>query len=307
MRAVVFAYHDMGLAGLDSLAEASIDIAAVFSHEDDPGENCWFGSVVQWAKERRIPVFCPEDVNEKKWIQQVRDAGPDLIFSFYYRRMLSQDILDTAKSGAYNLHGSLLPAFRGRAPVNWVLVKGEKTTGVTLHHMVKKADAGDIVGQREVVIDFTDTAVTLYRKLCEASRLLLRELLPLLKEGRAPRMRQDLAKGSYYGGRKPQDGRIDWQWPAIRIYNLIRAVTEPYPGAFACLPDGEKIFVWRALPEESGTKETKPGAVLLEGESVFIATGEGRIRLHDISVAGVRMDGVRIFQYFEDKEGIELK
>jgi methionyl-tRNA formyltransferase len=307
MKAVVFAYHNMGLAGLESLAEASIDIAAVFSHEDDPGENCWFGSVVQWAGERRIPVFCPEDVNEKEWIQKIRGIGPDLIFSFYYRRMLSEDILDTARHGAYNLHGSLLPAYRGRAPVNWVLVNGEKITGVTLHHMVRKADAGDIVGQREVAIDFADTALTLYEKLCDASRALLGELLPLIREGRAQRIRQDLAKGSYFGGRKPRDGRIDWQWPAARIYNLVRAVTDPYPGAFAYLPDGKEIFLWRACPEEHEVAQRRPGAVQLEGDAVFVATGKGRIMLKDITVSGVRMDGIRIFQYFKDKEGIELK
>lgn len=307
MKAVVFAYHNMGLAGLESLAEASIDIAAVFSHEDDPGENCWFGSVVGWARERGIPVFCPEDANEKEWVRKIREIDPDLIFSFYYRRMLGDDILEAARHGAYNLHGSLLPAYRGRAPVNWVLVNGEKTTGVTLHHMVRKADAGDIVGQREVAIDFADTAVTLYKKLCDASRTLLGELLPLIREGRAQRIRQDLTKGSYYGGRKPQDGRIDWQWPADRIYNLIRAVTDPYPGAFAYLPGGEQIFLWQALPDEQGATDGRPGTVQLDGDSVFVAAGKGRIMLKDMTVSGVRMDGIRIFQYFKDKEGIELK
>ena len=136
-----------------------------------------------------------------------------MIFSFYYRHMIPEEILRIPPQGAYNLHGSLLPAYRGRCPVNWVLVNGETQTGVTLHHMVKKADAGDIVGQRVVPIAPEDTAFTLYGKLCDAAGILLDELLPLMKIGQAPRIPQDISRGSYFGGRRPEDGRIDWSWP----------------------------------------------------------------------------------------------
>jgi methionyl-tRNA formyltransferase len=220
--------------------------------------------------------------------------------------MLCNDILGAAPSGAFNLHGSLLPAYRGRAPVNWVLVNGEKRTGITLHHMVEKPDAGDIVGQWAVDIDFSDTARTLYGKLCAAAGTLLAEVLPLIRDGKAPRIPQDLSKGCYFGGRGPEDGRIDWNRPAVQIYNLIRAVTDPYPGAFAFLPGGEKILIWWALPEEDAAPDCPPGRIQIERGQVHVGTGMGRIRLADIEVSGARMKNEGMLRFFGNKEGIIL-
>jgi methionyl-tRNA formyltransferase len=307
MKAVVFAYHNMGIAGLDALKREQFDIRAIFSHQDDPGENCWFGSVVEWAKRNGVSVFCPEDVNVLEWVEEIRKMSPDVIFSFYYRHLLGKEILSIPCSGAYNLHGSLLPTYRGRAPVNWVLVNGEKRTGVTLHHMVEKADAGDIVGQKEVVIEFEDTALTLYKKMCAAATELLDEVLPLMKAGRALRIVQDLGKGSYFGGRKPEDGRIDWCWPATRIYNLIRAVTDPYPGAFTHLPEGEKVFIWWGSPEGDGLRQRAVGATEIEAGNVYVRASEGRIRLIEIEVAKKRMKDAKIVDYFKNREGVVLR
>jgi UDP-4-amino-4-deoxy-L-arabinose formyltransferase/UDP-glucuronic acid dehydrogenase (UDP-4-keto-hexauronic acid decarboxylating) len=298
----------MGLAGLAALRRAGYEIAAVFSHEDDPGERCWFGSVKDWAAARGIPVHCPVDVNEPYWIERIAASGPEMIFSFYYRRMLAEEILRLPPLGAYNLHGSLLPAYRGRCPVNWVLLQGETRTGVTLHHMVRRADAGDIVGQREVTIDPEDTALTLYGKLCAAAGILLDELLPLLKAGKAPRIPQDIGRGSYFGGRKPEDGRIDWRWPAERIYNLVRAVTDPYPGAFGTLPDGSRLLVWRArpLPNAAGQDAPLPGRIEIAGGDVLVGTGQGKLQLIDVETAAERITGEKVTRYFADKEGLVL-
>ncbi len=306
MRAVVFAYHNMGICGLEALKEAGFNITAIISHEDDRGENCWFDSVVEWANKNHIEVFCPGNVNTPEWIDKISRLDPDVIFSLYYRHMLSQDILNIPASGAYNLHGSLLPAYRGRTPVNWAIINGEKQTGVTLHHMIGKADAGDIVGQKAVEIDFEDTARTVYDKLCGAAREMLAEVLPLIREGRAPRSPQDLTKGSYYSGRRPEDGRIDWNWPAVRIYNLIRAVTEPYPGAFGFLPGVGKILIWWALPDEGKGIDHTPGQIEIGNSEVFVRTGDGRLKLADVEVAGSRMKGDALFQYLKNKEGLVL-
>lgn len=298
----------MGLVGLQALKQAGYDIACIFSHEDDPIENCWFGSVKAWATEQAIPLYCPADVNQPEWIEKISALSPDMIFSFYYRRMLAEKILDLPPLGAYNLHGSYLPAYRGRCPVNWVLVNGEKKTGVTLHHMVKKADAGDIVGQQVVPIETTDTAFTLYRKLCHAAGDLLDEFLPLMKAGKAPRIPQDITQGSYYGGRKPEDGRIDWRWSAERIYNLIRAVTEPYPGAYCSLPGGLKLLIWWARPEEKGrgTIGDPPGKVYVERKRVFVKAGRESVRLLDVETGDRRMTGEELVRYFKNREGMIL-
>ena len=302
MKSVVFAYHNMGIGGLEALLRSGFKVVTIFSHEDDPGEKCWFASVADWAKSRDIPIVFPEDVNKPEWIAHISALAPDTIFSFYYRKMLCQEILNIPASGAYNLHGSLLPAYRGRVPVNWVLVHGETQTGVTLHNMVAKPDAGDIVGQKAVDITFEDTAITLYDKLCRASSTLLDEVLPLILTGRATLIVQDARKASYFGGRKPEDGRIGWSWTAIRIYNLIRAVTDPYPGAFSFLPDGTKMLVWWGFPEEEGSGAAGAGTVVVdnEGEMIYVQAGTGRIRLLDIEINGNRIKNGAIWQYFRN-------
>ncbi len=243
---MAFAYSDMGISGLNALEAAGFGIRAIFSHEDDPGENIWFGSVRTWGEERGIPVLCPESVSTSEWRERIADLKTEALFSFYYRHMICGEILDLAPAGAYNLHGSLLPAYRGRAPVNWVLVNGEARTGITLHHMVAKPDAGDIVGQRAVDIAFEDTALTLYRKLCRAATDLLAEVLPLIAAGTAPRIPMDLSRGSYFGGRKPADGLIDCLRPPRRSRPSFRpsGPVAVWPSTF--FPTGENCSVWRA-------------------------------------------------------------
>ena len=305
MKVAAFAYHNMGIAGLNALERAGYEIVSIFSHDDDPGENCWFGSVKEWGRERSIPVECPAEMRQTEWQEKIAVLQPEMIFSFYYRRMIREEILRIPPLGAYNLHGSLLPAYRGRCPVNWVLMHGEAQTGVTLHHMVRKADAGDIVGRKVVPIAPEDTAFTLYGKLCDAAGILLDELLPLMKIGQAPRIPQDISLGSYFGGRRPEDGRIDWSWTAARIYNLIRAVTDPYPGAFCSLADGSRLMIWWGTPEEGreGDETKPPGSVEIEVDRVLVRTGRGRLQLVNVQAGGERMTGDGIIHYFKDKEG----
>jgi UDP-4-amino-4-deoxy-L-arabinose formyltransferase/UDP-glucuronic acid dehydrogenase (UDP-4-keto-hexauronic acid decarboxylating) len=306
MKTVVFAYHNMGLAGLDALTRHGYDIAAVFTHEDDPEENCWFGSVKNWALQKNIPVYTTEEVNSPQWIAKIAAINPDIIFSFYYRKMIGREILDLPKIGAFNLHGSFLPAYRGRCPVNWVIINGEAQTGVTLHYMIDKPDAGDIVGQKAVVIDFSDTAKTLYDKLCLAARELLDEVLPSIMKGQIPRRKQDLSQGSYYGGRRPEDGRIDWKKTAVEIYNLIRAVTEPYPGAFALFDNDEKIIIWWSQPVDS-EEAVIPGKLIITNKEVLVQTGGNAIKLLDIEVKEKRLRGEQINSYFKNRKVKVLK
>ncbi|MCL5965953.1 MAG: formyltransferase [Deltaproteobacteria bacterium] len=293
MRAVVFAYHNMGIVGLESLLAHGFDVPMVFSHADDPKENRWFGSVAELCRARGIPVHLPENVNLPSWPETIRAARPDLLFSFYYRAMLGREILAVPRLCGMNLHGSLLPKYRGRAPVNWVLVKGETETGVSLHVMEEKPDAGDIVGQVAVPIAFEDTALTLYAKMERAAGRLLDELLPRIARGEIPRRPNEIAKGSYFGGRRPEDGRIGWSKGATEIYNLVRAVARPYPGAFTTL-GGERCLVWWAKPLDAGPHDSPlpPGRMRVEPRGpggaprVVVGTGSGALVLEEIEWRG---------------------
>lgn len=277
MRVVVFGYHDVGCAGLEVLLECEHEIAAVYTHADDPQEARWFGSLADRAAARGIPVERPEDPSGPRWIEALRATRPDVLFSFYYRRLLDPALLAIPPRGAFNLHGSLLPRYRGRCPLNWVLIHGERETGVTLHHMVERADAGDIVGQRRVPIGPDETAPMLHRKLVAAARDLLRDALPAIEHGDCPRRPQDARAASYFGRRRPEDGHIDWNRPAREIHDLVRAVTRPWPGAFTIL-GGERLFVWSAAAEPSTGMDAAPG-VRLAGPGLRVGTGAGALRI----------------------------
>ncbi|QHQ18971.1 bifunctional UDP-4-amino-4-deoxy-L-arabinose formyltransferase/UDP-glucuronic acid oxidase ArnA [Pectobacterium brasiliense] len=303
MKAIVFAYHDIGCVGLEALKLAGYEIQAVFTHSDAPGENHFYASVAKAAAEMDVPVFAPEDVNHPLWVNRIRELAPDVIFSFYYRTLLSDDILQLPSFGAFNLHGSLLPRYRGRAPVNWVLVNGETQTGVTLHKMVSRADAGDIVAQSVVAIDEEDTALTLHGKCRTAAAALLAQQLPLIRSREITLTPQDESRASYFGRRTAADGLIDWQKSACEINNLIRAVTEPYPGAFTFLGE-RKVIIWRARVVKvnrvksndvgvNGVKQ-EPGAIISTSPLV-VSCGEDALEIvSGQSEAGLYMSGSRL-------------
>ncbi|BCX68121.1 MULTISPECIES: bifunctional UDP-4-amino-4-deoxy-L-arabinose formyltransferase/UDP-glucuronic acid oxidase ArnA [Pseudomonas] len=282
-KAVVFAYHDIGCAGIESLLSSGFEIAAVFTHADDPKENAFYGSVAQLCARHGIAVHAPEDANHPLWIERIAKLDPDYIFSFYYRNLLSESLLATARKGAFNLHGSLLPRYRGRAPANWVLVNGETETGVTLHRMVKRADAGAIVAQQKVAIERSDTALSLHGKLRSAASDLLRDTLPALLQGKASETPQDESKATVFGRRTPADGKLVWAKPAEELFNLVRAVTQPYPGAF-CAVGEHKLIVWSAEVAK-GNEGLAPGRVI-SVDPLRIACGEDSLVIN----AGQRND-----------------
>lgn len=275
-RCVLFAYHDTGYACMEALSALGTPIVALFTHQDDPHEEIWWRSCADLAARNSIPTFTPERVDAGV-IAQVAALHPDVIYSVYYRYLLPDAILNSATVGAFNLHGSLLPKYRGRAPVNWMIVNGEREAGLTLHHMVARADAGDIVAQRSCTIEDSDTALTLYRKLAPLGAEIIREYHPLIVTDRAPRTKQDLSRGSYFGRRRPEDGRIDWRWPARRIFNLVRAVTHPYPGSF-CFAVGKKLFIWEARIASEDGLMGPPGEIIGDMDGgLEIAAGQGSL------------------------------
>ncbi len=285
MRSLVFAYHDIGYVCLQELLRTGDPIVAVVTHDDDPGETIWFRSVRELAAAHGLPVYAPANVNTAEWIERLSAYAPDVLFSFYYRKLLCKEILALPARGALNLHGSLLPKYRGRSPVNWVLIHDERETGVTLHYMDEKPDRGDIVAQRAVPITDDDTARSLFHKLSAAAAELMRDTYPLLRAGRAPRRPQVQANASYFGGRRPEDGRIDWSQPARTLFNLVRAVTHPYPGAFTAW-QSRRLYVWEARPLPSRRSETAPGTVVAVAPHLEVQTGSDTLQL-----LGVQLDG----------------
>ena len=232
MHAVVFAYHDVGVGCLKVLLAAGIQVDLVITHQDDPNENVWFGSVAQLCQEKNISYITPNASQLTELIPKLQALAPDYIFSFYYRHMIPAEILAAAKIAALNMHGSLLPKYRGRAPVNWAILQGESETGATLHVMEAKPDAGDIVGQASVAIGPDETATEVFGKVSQAAIKVINQALPYLITGNVSRKPNELQKGSYFGGRKPSDEQIHWNQTALQVHNLVRAVAPPYPGAF---------------------------------------------------------------------------
>ena len=287
-RWALFAYHTFGARALEALLARDEQVVAVVTHADDPSEGDWFDSAADVARTHRLPLFTPASPNLPVIVETLRALEPDVILSVWYRRLLGADLLAVPRIAALNLHGSLLPAYRGRAPVNWVLVNGERRTGVTLHHMTAEADAGDIVAQQAIDIEPEDTALSLYTRMVKVGVDVLLESYPAVLAGTAPRTPQDHRRATVFPRRRPEDGRVEWSWPATRIANMIRAVTHPFPGAF--VGDGEdRLFLWAASVLPGSAPRAAPGTLLEVRPAVglAVATGDGALLLKRVQSAGI--------------------
>lgn len=284
-RILVFGYSEVGYACLELLLARGDNVIGLITHEDSADENIWFKTPALAAREHAIPVFTPDSVNTPEWLARIAALQPDLILSVYYRHMIGPAILAIPALGAFNLHGSLLPKFRGRAPINWAVLHGAARIGMTLHRMVQRADAGAIVDQEGVDIAPQDTAEQAFRKVLPCARIVLARQIDHLLAGTATETAQNEAEATYFGGRTPEDGRIDWSRPAAEIFNLIRAVTDPYPGAFTDHA-GARLMVWWAEPAPG--HRGQPGEIL-SLEPLVVATGDGALHLTRVEWRGVPM------------------
>lgn len=297
--AVVFAYHNVGYRCLSVLLAQGVDVRLLVTHQDNPNETIWFDSVAQLARWHGIPVITPDDPNCDAVVAQVKAAQPDFIFSFYYRNMLKATLLAIPPRGAYNMHGSLLPKYRGRVPVNWAIIHGESETGATLHVMNEKPDNGALVDQQAIPILPDDTAKEVFDKVTVAAEITLHRCLPALLAGTATLQVQDLSKGGYFGGRKAEDGRIDWQQSAAQIHNLIRAVAPPYPGAFADL-NGQRMLVLRSRHVAAdGLPEFTLPTLFVHREQIYLQAGDGRyLQLLQLQLAQQAVDATTFVSHF---------
>lgn len=276
--AVVYGYHDVGARCLRVLLAHGVEVLRVVTHVDDPAETRFFERVADVARDYGLPVAMPPDPNAPAEVATVAALAPDFIFSFYYRQMLAPALLAIPPRGALNVHGSLLPRYRGRAPVNWAVLHGERHTGASLHYMAARPDAGDLVDQMAVPILPDDTAREVFDKVTVAAEVTLDRALPPLLAGTAPRIPLDLAAGSYFGGRTPADGRIDWRWSARRVHDLVRAVAPPYPGAFTDI-DGRRLRVLRTRVVSDDAPPAPPRLDMHEGRLVAACGGGGILEI----------------------------
>ena len=286
-RAVVFAYHNVGVRCLSVLLAHGVDVALVVTHRDNPKETIWFDSVAELAALHGIPTITPDNPNTPEVVEQIRALQPDFFFSFYYREMLKRELLEIPKRGALNMHGSLLPKYRGRVPVNWAIIHGETETGATLHYMTEKPDNGDIVAQQAVPILPNDTALQVFQKVAVAAEVALHDVLPALLAGQAQAVKQDLSKGAYFGGRKAEDGIIDWSRSAKQIHNLVRAVAPPYPGATTRLL-GKPMRILQTLDTGCEVLGGNPAFYVKEGNAYAIC-GQGVLRVVRFELDGIEM------------------
>ena len=274
-RAVVFANSTVGTRCLAVLLAGGVDVPLVVTHAADPAEGA-FETVERFASDQAVEVAIPDDPNRADFVSRVARAEPDFLFSFYYRQLLSPALLAIAPRGALNMHGSLLPRYRGRVPVNWAVLHGEREAGATLHYMTERADAGDIVDQQSVPILPDDTAFEVMNKVTVAAEIVLARTLPALLRGDAPRRPQEAALATYFGRRRPEDGRIDWTQPANAIHDLVRAVAPPYPGASTTI-GGKAVRILRTRLERGRAARNAQPTLYRDGSDWYIDCADGGV------------------------------
>jgi methionyl-tRNA formyltransferase len=286
--AVVFAYHNVGVRCLSVLLAHNVDVVLVVTHRDNLKENIWFDSVAELAALHGIPTIAPDNPNTPEVVAQIRALQPDFFFSFYYREMFKRELLGIPRQGALNMHGSLLPKYRGRVPVNWAIIHGETETGATLHYMTEKPDNGNIVAQQAVPILPDDTAFEVFQKVTLAAEVTLHDCLPDLLAGKAKAVPQDLSQGGYFGARKAEDGVIDWSQDAQTIHNLVRAVAPPYPGATTQLM-GMPMRILQTRVADRSAAQTTPVFHVQAGRA-YVACRQGVLEVVGFEMNGAKMN-----------------
>jgi methionyl-tRNA formyltransferase len=275
MRILFFGGHDLGKTTLDYLLKKNKNIVAAVMTDTD---NEWYHGLEEVTDEYNIDLFKVGNINYDQFVDEVKnDLKPDLIISVNFDQIFKKEIINIPEKGCINIHASLLPNYRGRAPLNWAILKGEEKTGVTVHFINEGIDTGEIILQEEIEIKNNDYISDILKQVKDKYPLMINKTVDLIKKGNYETVKQSKEEGSYYGKRTPADGLIAWDNSAEEIYDLIRAVAHPYPGAFAYLEES-KIIIWRAEIIEDNNKDYKTGEVIeVKNNNILVQCGKNQL------------------------------
>jgi methionyl-tRNA formyltransferase len=302
MRIVFAGSGTFGVPTLRALVEGGQEVVAIVTQPDRPsgrGQTVRVGPIKWFARERNLPILQPENVNSAVSLRHIRALHPDLLLVIAYGQKIGPDLLAMPKYGAVNLHASLLPKFRGAAPINWAIIDGETETGLTVIAMTSEIDAGDILGQRATPIEPNETAGDLGDRLSKLGARLVTEVVRELPLDEVERRRQNENQATEAPRLKKSDGQIDWTQPALQVHNRIRGTT-PWPGAFTTFagpPGGAgeggkpsvRVVIEKSAVVQSAASKGEAGAVLAAGpEGIDVATVPGVVRVLELLPAGKR-------------------
>ncbi len=286
MRIVYVGCKFIGYECLKHLFKKDENVVSVYTlHPDLKDKTAGFKSFDPLMGDKDIQYYKIKDINENEVVKNIKEENPDIIIQVGWSQIIKEEIINLPPKGTVGFHASPLPKFRGGAPVNWAIIKGKKEWATTFFYMDTDVDSGDIIGQKKLNIDFEDTVKDVYEKVTLKDIELLEEYLPLLKEGEAPRKPQDDSEATYVERRKPEDGVIDWTKSSYEIYNWIRALTHPYPGAFTFY-DGKKVLIWDSKASEKESHR-KPGTIVnMSSEGIEVSTSDGILVLTRLQMEG---------------------
>lgn len=281
MKLFLFTGSRRGHAVLTKLIEHKAEIAGILCLVEDPHEEQFHPRVTVIAREHNIPLYYSSDVKSSDYAKILRENKPDIAFAIGWRYLITKEAYSIPPLGTLIIHDSLLPKYRGFAPMNWAMINGEKETGVTLFHIAEGVDCGPIVDQLATPIYPEDDAKTLDERILKLYEEIIIKNLPHFQSGKVKSTPQDESKATYTCKRTPEDGEINWNQSAEQIYNFIRALTRPFPGAYTTLR-GQRVLIWRAeLPTEKETYVGNvPGRVIGKRDGkIDVLTGNGVLRL----------------------------
>lgn len=291
MDIVLLTHQNWGIEAINAILKTNHKIVRVYTHSSgmDKHEKSWHKSVKNHCEELKIPVFERKNLSEED-IPELEKISPDILFSIHWRRLLSKSLIDIPKIGCINIHPALLPKYRGHSPINWTIINGEKETGITIHFIDENADTGDIILQKKINIESTDTAYDLYKKTISLYPTMISEVLDLIESKNYKVINQKEIKGFFCSKRYPDDGKIDWSQDRESIYNMIRGLSDPYPNAFFIFEE-KKIFVKSAKLVEDDYRGPPGRICARRTNGIIVSCGTNFSENQSLLISEIEVEG----------------